>query len=296
MTRTIAIAALASASAFAQSIEAKLDHAIIAVRDLDSAKVVYSGLGFAVIEGGRHPTGTQNSAARFSGGGYLELITPYDAGLPGGKRYAELLKKGDGPAFAGLEITSAEQAAKDLSAVGVKVSGPTPGTIIRPGETTPPPTRWWSLGFENEIASRPLFLLQYVRDPSRQPPPRPPNPNSASYLSALFIAINDSEKAAAGYGNIGKLSGREIELPEFGAIAKEIVLTRGSIFLLRSTDPTGPTAQHLKSRGEGILGVRLSVADLGQTRKSIGEKNISKDHQFVLVAPENAAGAWLQFR
>jgi catechol 2,3-dioxygenase-like lactoylglutathione lyase family enzyme len=291
----LAIAAFLSGSIFAQPIEAKLDHVVIAVHGLETAKRIYSELGFAVTPGGRHPGGTQNALAGFKGNGYLELLTPYDATLPGGSEVAKLLEHGEGALTAGLEIDSAEQAARDLSAAGIKIKGPTPGTIMRPGDKEPPPTRWWSISFVEEVASRPLFLIQYIRDPATPRPPRPPHPNTASALSALLVAVNDPEKAVAGYGNIGKLSPTEINLPEFGAVAKEIVLARGSIFLMRATDPAGPTARHLKTQGEGILGVRLAVTDLDETRRAVRRKNVSKDEQSVLVSPENAAGVWLQF-
>jgi hypothetical protein len=290
------IAALFSASIFAQPLEAKLDHVVIAVHGLESAKRLYSGLGFAVTPGGRHPGGTQNAVAGFSGGGYLELLTPYDASLPGGSEVAQLLEHGEGAFESGLAIDSAEQAARDLSAAGLKIKGPTPGTIVRPGEKEPPPPRWWIISFADKVPSRPVFLVQYILDPARPRPPRPPHPNTASSISALLVAVNDPEKAAAGYGKIGNLSPTEVELPEFGAIAKEIVLARGSIFLLRANDPTGPTAQHLKTQGEGILGVRLAVTDLDETRRAIRRKNVSKNEQSVLVSPENAAGTWLQFQ
>jgi len=71
-------AALFFANTLAQSSGVKLDQVIIAARDLDAAKRVYSWLGFAMNEAGRHPGGTQNSAARLGEGGYLELITLYD--------------------------------------------------------------------------------------------------------------------------------------------------------------------------------------------------------------------------
>lgn len=298
MTRIqiLASAALFSTSIFAQPLEAKLDHVVIAVHGLETARRVYSELGFAVTPGGRHPGGTQNAVAGFSGGGYLELLTPYDASLPGGSEVAKLLEHGEGAFQSGLQIDSAERAARDLNAAGIKIKGPIPGTIMRPGDKEPPPTRWWIVGFVDEVSSRPVFLIQYVRDPASPRPPRPPHPNTASALSALMIAVNDPEKAAASYGNIGKLSPTEIELPEFGAIAKEIILASGSIFLLRATDPSGPTAQRLKDQGEGILGVRLAVTDLDETRRAIRRKNVSKDEQSVLVSPENAAGTWLQFQ
>jgi len=101
---------------------------------------------------------------------------------------------------------------------------------------------------------------------------------------------------SAGYGNIGKVRGGEISLPEFGATAKEIVLDRGSILLLHATDPQGPTARWLNVCGEGILGVRMGVTDLDKARKQLGDKDISKDQESALVVPENAAGVWLEFQ
>jgi hypothetical protein len=114
------------------------------------------------------------------------------------------------------------------------------------------------LEFEDRLDSRPLYFVQalnrevlhnfFVLHSSFD------HPNSASSLSALLVAVNDLEKAAAGYASIGRLSSREVAFPEFGAVAKEIVLARGSIFLLRATGSSGPTAQRIKTSGEGLLG------------------------------------------
>jgi catechol 2,3-dioxygenase-like lactoylglutathione lyase family enzyme len=294
-----AIAALLSASAFAQPIQAKLDHITIVVHDLEAARLVYSALGFSTGKPGRNPSGTANSGGHFRDGGYLELVNPYDASLPAGSHFGELLKKGEGPAAASLEIASAEQAVHDLKAAGLETKGPMPGTLTRPGSTAPPVTLWWTVTFVQPLDSRPISMVQYSPDTLvnlEKLAHTSVHPNAASSLSAILIAVKDPEKSAAAYGNIGTLSTREIELKELGAIAKEIVLARGSIFLLRPTDPSGPTARRLKNQGEGILGVRLAVTDLDQTRKLIGDKNISKDSKSVLISPENAAGAWLQFQ
>jgi hypothetical protein len=282
---------------------------------IEENRLEIGSIDFSIpIKNGRHPSGTENSGALLSGGStanriqggdtpqYLELITPYDTSLSGGplgggRGYAEYLKQGDGARSAGLRIASAEQAARDLSAAGLKIKGPTPGTIVMAGEKDPPP-RWWTISFADQLASRPLFLIQYAPRPAatESVAPRPVNPNSASSLSALLIAVNDLQSAAAGYGNIGKVSDLEIPLPEFGAVGKEILLEGGSILLLRATDPSGPTARRLKERGEGILAVRLSVTDLDQARKQIGDRNVSKDPRSILVSPENASGVWLRFQ
>ena len=282
--RAVALAALLSASGSAQPIEAKLNDFTIAVDDLPAAKRLYSSLGF-LMTGGRSGSSGEidNSMSAFRDGGGLALFAT-----------RERVKAGDSQTD--LEIVSAEQVARELNRAGLKMNDPRPGSRTWNLTNGPVTTKWLSLRFAEHVNSRPVYFVQILDVAAfRIARPRPAQPNSAISLSALLIAVNDPDKAAAGYGNIGKLSPTEIKLPEFGAFAKEIILARGSIFLLRSADPSGPTAQHLKSRGEGILGVRLAVSDLDQTRKVIGEKNISKDKRFVLVSPENAAGAWLQF-
>src|ERR1700693_2778737 len=126
-TQPVALAALFLASAFAQPIETRLGHVVIVVRDLKAAKLVYAGLGFSMGEtlrpnGGQ--TGSEISVAGFSGDAFLELATPYDPTLPNGRQFAQLLKQGEGAKLAALRITSAEQAARDLNAAGLKVNGP----------------------------------------------------------------------------------------------------------------------------------------------------------------------------
>jgi hypothetical protein len=48
--------------------------------------------------------------------------------------------------------------------------------------------------------------------------------------------------------NIVKAGAEEIPLPEFGAVGREVVLERGSIFLLRATDPSDQRATCLLTR------------------------------------------------
>jgi hypothetical protein len=278
---------LISLSARAQVIDAKLNDLSIAVHDLSSAIRLYSSLGFSMSEGGRSSTTGKidNSMLAFREGGGLALF-----------------QRREGAPFRAdvdLEVTSAEQTERDLNVVGLKMNAPTPGSrtwnVTNPDG--PVTTKWLSLRFAETAASRPIYFVQ-ILDPEafRAARPRPAHPNSASALTGVLVAVNDLEKAAAGYGHIGKVATREIPLPEFGAVAKEIVLARGSILLLRASDPAGATAQQLRTRGEGILGLRLSVADLDRTHTAIGEKNVSKDARSVLVSPENAAGVWLQFQ
>jgi Glyoxalase-like domain len=288
MIQTIVLAALFSASAFAQPIEATLYSVDIRVEDFSSAERLYSGLGFTV-SGSRSPEGRmEGMVVRFGGPACcLEFFEPRDK------------TQKIGPSNVELEIASAEQAAHDLNAAGVKMNAPVSGSRIVHSPTGPATLKWQTLRFTEQLGSRPVYFMQSLTEAdviAARDKNIPVHANQAGSLAAAVIAVNDLEQAAAGYAHIGTPGARDIELPEFGAIAREIAFQSGSIFLLRATDPSGPAARRLKAQGEGILAVRIAVNDLAQTRKLIGEKNVSKSKQSVLVAPENAAGVWLQFQ
>src|SRR2546430_17587272 len=51
-----------------------LDHVVIMVPDLEAAIRDYTELGFTVVRGGSHPTGTHNALIAFPDGAYVELI------------------------------------------------------------------------------------------------------------------------------------------------------------------------------------------------------------------------------
>lgn len=60
--------------------EKRIDHLVLAVRDLDAAAVFYESLGFQVGVRNRHPWGTENRIVQFQSS-FLELITVGDAHL-----------------------------------------------------------------------------------------------------------------------------------------------------------------------------------------------------------------------
>lgn len=76
----------------------QIDHVIIAVSDLDQASADYSALGFTVIYGGRHASGsTHNALISLQDGAYLELLAATgDPAQPGLTDFSPLLAQGEG--------------------------------------------------------------------------------------------------------------------------------------------------------------------------------------------------------
>lgn len=58
-----------------------IDHIVFAVQDMDDAIKTYRNLGFTVVEGGRHPTGSYNALMGFQDGSYVEILAFYEESL-----------------------------------------------------------------------------------------------------------------------------------------------------------------------------------------------------------------------
>lgn len=98
-----------------------LDHAVIAVRDLDAAAEVFARLGFALTPKGHHAEwGTVNRCLMFAGD-YVELIAAEGEGAEAERVRDFLARQGDG--LSGISIGSANGAATSecLRAAGLEV-------------------------------------------------------------------------------------------------------------------------------------------------------------------------------
>jgi len=103
-----------------------LDHIVHAVRDLDAAAALYSGLGFTVGARNRHPWGTHNHIVQFPGF-FIELLTlaePEKLGDDGFSRLfgaynRDFLKTDQGLSLLILESRDAAADAKDFRATGI---------------------------------------------------------------------------------------------------------------------------------------------------------------------------------
>lgn len=84
-----------------------VDHAVIAVRDLDAARDTFTRLGFTVTPRGHHNLGSQNHCVMF-GRDYLELLA-LPVVHPANRHYAAFLTAGEGLAAAALATRSADR-------------------------------------------------------------------------------------------------------------------------------------------------------------------------------------------
>jgi catechol 2,3-dioxygenase-like lactoylglutathione lyase family enzyme len=100
-----------------------LDHAVIAVRDLDAASQVFERLGFVLTPKGHHAEwGTVNRCAMF-GSDYVELLAAVGEGAEA-ERVRAFTANGDGLLGVSLGSNNGAAAAESLRAAGVDVPAP----------------------------------------------------------------------------------------------------------------------------------------------------------------------------
>ena len=99
-----------------------IDHAVIAVRELERAAQDFAALGFTLTAVGRHSIGSRNRCIVL-GTAYIELLEPASV-HPGLAYYREFVRRGDGLAALALATPDAEGSYRDLLAQGVAAQPP----------------------------------------------------------------------------------------------------------------------------------------------------------------------------
>jgi 4-hydroxyphenylpyruvate dioxygenase-like putative hemolysin len=99
-----------------------IDHAVLAVRDLDRAAQSFRELGFTLTPRGHHSIGSQNHCIMLAST-YIELLAAPNA-HPWLDYYRKFLGAGDGLAAVALRVEDAAAAYEDLRARGVAAKPP----------------------------------------------------------------------------------------------------------------------------------------------------------------------------
>src|SRR5208337_2228730 len=196
-----------------------VDHVGVGVRDLAQAQHDYEQLGFTVSKGGHFPGGLSNCTVSFQNNSYLELLSVSGStSLTQGdaSEITDFVKKHEGAMFLGISVSSAKAAADYLKAHNFDVNGPDPGSIMKEGETTPPPPMWYDVSTADKPAGNkkgftiPFFLVEYLstnwRDKARAEG-RMEHPNTAMGIHAVWFAVHDLEAQLRTLGDAGLESG-----------------------------------------------------------------------------------------
>ena len=258
----------------------RFDHAVIAVRELDSALFTFQRLGFDARPGGRHKNGgTHNGLIRF-GLDYFELLAVYDEEAAGafGRAHSILdALHGREAALIGYALATDEIEEDARRFVGTDDEAYSPRAMqrTRPGGRT---LSWrvYSPG-ENSWGRPWPFLIQWdAPDAQRLQWDMPgEHANGAIAWTRVAVAVKDLPAAVAIYHN---QLGLQIVKEDVYSVqaARRVTFSLGEDTIdLLTPNGAGSLEQTLTTSGEGPFALSFKVRDLQQTRTFFEEQEIA---------------------
>jgi catechol 2,3-dioxygenase-like lactoylglutathione lyase family enzyme len=285
-----------------------VDHVGVAVRDLAQAQHDYERLGFKFGTVGHFPDGVSNAAVSLQNNSYLELLGSTPGGP--GSDIADYVKKHEGAMFLGIDVSSAKAAADYLRARNFAVWGPLPGSVMKEGETTPPPPQWYTVGPSGKPAAGkkgitvPIFWIEYLsteRPQKRRAAGLMDHPNTALGIHAVWFAVHDAEAQLRTLRDAGFEVGDPRKVKVLRARGREVKAGQGVLLLLGSSEKNGLLTRLLSDHDEDIIGLSIEVADLGKARQLAESGTAGKLKTYkgsygtsFLLPPEVTHGIWLE--
>jgi len=228
-----------------------LDHFVIAVENLEQAIKDYQALGFRVMYGGKHKSGTtHNALIPLSDGVYIELIAktgddPSDTSV---EDFGSFFQWGYGPAGYAFYTTDLDEDVADMKSRGVLVSD------IRGGSRELPDGRvlkWRIAHVDNQVF--PLFLQDETPRRWRVPDHerRTRHENGAKSVSQVTFIVDDLHTGIAKYRAILGVP------PQVDHTAAYFLLEDTLLHITLPTDAS--MRQHLKKRRHAPYEIKLKT-------------------------------------
>lgn len=274
-----------------------IDHAVVAVRDLEAAAETFRRLGFVVTPRGGHPEwGTANHCLMF-GRTYVELLAATGEGDMARRVSAWLERNGEGLMAMAWGTDDGAAAAQALRQAGIGAE--TPRALSRKlwapeGELTPlfsvvglPP------GATPGITS---FLCQHLTPDLLRRPAWLAHENGALGIDSVTAVVDDPDQAMWGYGQV---FGPGAATPTDNTVA--VHTGNGLILLCRPDDLTQlhPEADlEPEPQPPAMVALTITVADTGQAAAALAAHGVPHHRDAegtVRVAPEQACGVFLEF-
>ena len=256
-----------------------LDHVIIAVRDLPSAMERFAhALGLTVTAGGDHPgSGTHNAIVSF-GTEYIEIISVRDQAEAATSERGRIVRdflssQGDGLLGLALGTDTLDTEIAGAASRGVPLVGPVAGSRRRPDGSM----MAWQLGFAaGDPFGRALpFFIQHDTPLAERRQWTPPggHPLGATGIPLLSVAVGEMESSVDGYR---RLLGKEPEViedvPALPARRARFAIGEFRLELLQPQASSGGLAEFVRTQGDGLFMITLSVPDVGEAVAALRQR------------------------
>lgn len=231
-----------------------IDHLVIAVPDLDTARKQYEALGFTVVPGGRHPHGTHNALVGFADGSYLELIAFYQPNPE--HKWWEPLQRGGGLVDYCLATDDLRGDTAAFRRAGVEIDDPSPLSRVRPDGYQ---LRWvLSIPRKGQRGVAP-FLIEDETPRAERVPRQTRHANGVTGIAVLTVAVADPAPVAAWYEAVLGRPAQRVERQELEAAGARVTIGPHAVELLAPRGGRGPLAGWLARRGPSPYSAALAT-------------------------------------
>lgn len=285
-----------------------LDHALVAVRDINAARMLYTELGFASRGFSQHPWGTSNTVFIFRDQlfeivsiGDPALLDGYETnGFRFGRHVSRYLEKGEGVALTALNSTDAEADAETLAERGVVVTGTIDfGRDVTRSDGVPDRTSTrLKVLFNDRFPRLSLFACQQFRRDLIEYPEWMDHPNGVSAIASMTV-LSPTKHCV----DIAEWLSRVHDAPSIRDGNRIIVKTAKGRWSI--VDASGFRGLHGKGDGpvepQGdtfVAGIDLVTPKpdwVASRAKTLGLTTIWKDGILILPDAERLGGVCLRF-
>jgi hypothetical protein len=274
-----------------------IDHAVVVVKDLDSAAENWKRLGFTVSPRGTHSAkmGSGNTTIMLDPD-YIELLGVLVETEHNRPTRTYLAKRGEGIERIAFTAVDSAEGAEEIRVRGYEPVGPT--DFERPvtmpdGSLSAAKFRVFQWPIEEAPAGLRIFACQHKTREAVWIPELMKHANSAKRLKQALVVSTEPAKDAA---HLARMIDRDARTEPDGAVAVPSGSNRADfIFLTKhQLDRRYPEVSLAGLPESGGAGLVLATSDLAAAEKAAGSSGV-RSGGAVCVAPEAANGTLLAF-
>lgn len=282
-----------------------IDHLVLPVVDLETARTRLETIGFSVAPSARHPFGTANCCVFFADGTYLEPLSVYSREMTlAAARAANMFVARDhafrfrnGPNGLSAVVLKSSSAGADharYTAEGLS-GGPMLSfsrPVLQPDGSEA--TASFHLAFAADLRAPDFFFFACERVNAAPFPPAPAHPNGVVGLKAVVL----SEENPSDFQELVQLvlASRETRAHSFGL---DVPAAHGAISVLTPEGLQALFGVPARCSGRGLFGEGfvLQVASLEETAKCLVDSGVEfiRNAGRLVVPPQAGQGAFIAF-
>jgi len=231
-----------------------IDHVVIMVRELGAAIRDYSELGFTVVPGGSHPTGTHNALIAFADGAYIELIA-FERDNPQHRWWAAAQAGGGLIDFCmRTDDLSADWEAFHRAGIEMQIE---PGARVRSDGYR---LRWRLAQPLAPHAFVVPFLITDETPREKRVPREHGHRNGARGLAAITVAVDDVFAPQQWYSAVLGHAGEPVAREDLRARGIRFRAGPHALELIAPNEGSSPLSPWLDARGAGPWSVALKTS------------------------------------